>query len=77
MSDTPYEWAGEHFCKEDATALYHAEPERINNPDIGYPVELDSPPEPPTFCSTCLLWWADPNHLEGSDHRPPQKGTAP
>jgi hypothetical protein len=78
VSDTPekaYAWAGEHFCSADTRHLYDTEPERIHNPDIGFPVELDSNPEPPTFCSRCLLWFDDPQHTTGSDHRPPEKGT--
>jgi hypothetical protein len=75
VSDTAYEWGPEHFCEPDATALYNAEPQRIHNPELGYPVKLDTPPEPPTFCSTCLQWWAEPEPTGGSEHRPPQKGT--
>lgn len=70
MTDKPYEWAGEHFCKPDVTALYHGEPARIHT--IGYPVELDANPEPPTFCSSCLCWFDDPATI-GSDLRPPQQ----
>ncbi len=81
MSDsTPHEWAGEHFCGTDTRYLYDFEPLRIHNPDIGFPVRLDANPVPPTFCSRCLNWFDDPAHdpppTEGSEHRPPQKGTA-
>lgn len=78
MSDTPHEWAGEHFCGADARYLYDHEPERIHNPEIGFPVKLDANPEPPTFCSRCLLWFdAPPTETDtgGSESRPPQKGT--
>lgn len=71
MSDKPYQWGHEHFCQPDATKLYHAEPGRINA--IGYPVELDANPVPATFCSVCLEWFDDPQHLEGSEHRPPEQ----
>jgi hypothetical protein len=71
-----FAWGHEHFCAPDATALYHTEPERLNDPALGFPVELDTNPVPATFCSTCLKWFDDPAHPEGSDHRPPQKGTA-
>lgn len=71
-ADKAFAWGHEHFCEPDATALYHAEPERIHDPALGFPKELDHLPE--TFCSTCLDWFALP-HIEGSEHRPPQKGT--
>lgn len=68
-----YEWGGENFCAIDATDLYNTEPERLNT--HGYPVPLDEVPE--SFCAVCLMWWVGPHqHTEGSDHRPPQKGTA-
>lgn len=78
MSDKPHEWAGEHFCGADTRHLYDTEPERIHNPDIGFPVELDENPHPPTFCSRCLQWFDDPANDTplGSDLRPPEKGTA-
>lgn len=65
MSEPAYQWGHEHFCEPDATKLYR-EPGRISG--HGYPVKLDAPPEPDTFCSVCLQWWADP---EGSEVRPP------
>lgn len=72
MSDTPYEWGGENFCSTDAAHLYTHEPERLNT--HGFPVQLDEAPE--SFCSVCLLWWVGPHqHAEGSEHRPPEKGT--
>lgn len=75
MSGKPFAWGDEHFCAPDATKLYNREPERLNT--VGYPVELDANPVPATFCSVCLQWFDDPAHdHEGSDHRPPQKGTA-
>lgn len=76
MSDTPHEWGGEHFCGADTRHLYDHEPERIYDPAIGFPVQLDENPVPPTFCSRCLKWFDAPE-LEGSDLRPPpEKGTA-
>lgn len=75
MSESPHEWAGEHFCAADTRHLYDHEPERIHNPEIGFPVRLDANPEPPTFCSRCLKWFDDPATTEGSEPRPPQKGT--
>ena len=75
MSDKPYQWGHEHFCQPDATELYNTEPERLDT--VGYPVELDANPKPATFCSVCFMWFDDPAHdTEGSEHRPPQKGTA-
>lgn len=69
----PYAWGHEHFCAPDTRTLYDTEPERLTS--IGYPVELEEPPTPPSFCSKCLLWFDDPAHdTEGSDHRPLQKG---
>ena len=71
----PYAWGGEHFCAPDATTLYHAEPQRLHS--IGFPVELDANPVPPTFCSVCLLFFDDPAHdahPTGSGPRPPEQG---
>jgi hypothetical protein len=70
VSDTAYSWGHEHFCAPDATRLYQREPGRLNT--VGYPKQLDELPE--TFCSVCLGWFTGP-HPEGSEHRPPQKGT--
>jgi hypothetical protein len=70
VSDTPYKWGHEHFCEPDATELYQNEPDRLAH--LGHPVKLDAPPE--TFCSVCLEWFVGP-HEEGSEHRPPKKGT--
>lgn len=75
MSDTPYIWGGEHFCEPDTRHLYNAEPERIYNPEIGFPVELKELPDPETFCSFCLQWFTDPAKLEGSEPRPPDDAT--
>ena len=78
MSDTQdpaaYTWGGENFCAVDATDLYNTEPERLDT--HGYPVAHDEVPE--SFCAVCLFWFTGPDHHhpEGSDHRPPQKGTA-
>lgn len=72
MSDSAYQWGDEHFCEPDVVKLN--EQDRDLAARIGYPVQLDAPPEPPTFCSYCLMWWSDPAHT-GSAHRPPEKGT--
>lgn len=68
-----YEWGGENFCAPDATDLYNTEPERLNT--HGWPVPLDTPPA--SFCAMCLFWFIGPDHhhSQGSEHRPPQKGT--
>lgn len=76
MSDKPHRWGHEHFCGPDLSTLYRSAQggELLN--DIGFPVALDAPPEPPTFCSSCLQWFDEAEqHTEGSEHRPPQKGT--
>jgi hypothetical protein len=74
VSDTPaFQWGHEHFCQPDATELYNKEPQRLNDPALGFPKQLDELPE--TFCSVCLMWFVGP-HPEGSEHRPPQKGTS-
>lgn len=71
-----YRWGTENFCEPDVAKLYHAEPQRLNDPSLHFPVKLDTPPNPPTFCSVCLQWWADPNSEEGVvTPTPHQKGT--
>lgn len=76
MSDTPYQWGGEHFCEPDLTSLYYREINRIWDPAIGHPVKLEELPDPETFCSTCLLWFTDPAKLGGLGLQPPEEGTA-
>ena len=71
MSDA-FTWGGENFCAVDATDLYNSEPERLTT--HGFPVQLDEAPA--SFCAVCLLWFVGPeHHHQGSEHRPPQKGT--
>lgn len=72
LSDTPYAWGHEHFCAPDATVLYDAEPDRVD--DVGEPVKLPGNPVPPTFCSSCLQWFDDPQHLTAASHLPPEQG---
>lgn len=69
MNDKPYQWGHEHFCQPDATDLYNNEPRRLE--EVGYPVELDAPPEPETFCSVCLQWFTA-KVPEGLDSQPPK-----
>jgi hypothetical protein len=42
--------------------------------DRSFPVRLDTPPEPATFCSACLKWFTNPQP-GGSESQPPEKGT--
>lgn len=72
MSTKPYQWGEEHFCEPDVVQLNTAEPDLKHT--LGFPVQLDGNPTPPTFCSACLRWFDDPAHLTGSDHRPPEQG---
>jgi hypothetical protein len=70
----PYEWGSNHYCEPDVVRVN--ESNRDMAVTHGLPVQLESNPEPPTFCSFCLNWFDDPAHQEGSAHRPPEKGTA-
>lgn len=74
MSDTPFEWGGEHFCKPDATELYNLEAARRITA-YGFPVQLDTNPVPATFCAVCLQWFDDPAHDNKEHHEQGHTGT--
>jgi hypothetical protein len=69
VSEPSYQWGHEHFCEPDTRTLYDTEPRRLS--EMGFPVKLEAPPEPPTFCSSCLQWWQEPQP-QGSAPRPPE-----
>lgn len=76
MNDQPYAWGVEHFCEPDATRLYETEPQRLTDPELGYPVKLEELPVPETFCSACLEWFTTPEEVElirGSEVRPSEE----
>lgn len=72
MSGNSYQWGDEHFCEPDVVRLNDTDPDlKLTH---GYPVQLETNPVPPTFCSSCLNWFDDPAHdtqHTGSAHRPP------
>lgn len=68
--DISFLWGHEHFCEPDTKHLYNTEIQRIYDPALGFPKQLDELPD--TFCSRCLQWFRE-LPTEGSGPRPPQQ----